>query len=219
MKQGMNDMGLGEDMYEAVKNGTDMPEVFDDDPKNDTPVMKEIRKLIIKMTSHHANDRPSVDEVALVLKELHVQVNPSQPAEVDEDPSLRMLKLVNYKFLESFDESAAPDKSNTTFFKAVSNLELGSWLKEKLTTKKSRIQLAIDECITAPDVKDWINELVDVEHLNYPPEIVALVQNVTCLTFASDVSDARTVRRLVEAGSDIAARDSLGRTARIGGVT
>ena len=55
----MNDMGLGEDMYEAVKNDTEMPEVFDHDSKNDSSVMKQMKELIIKMTSHHADDRPS----------------------------------------------------------------------------------------------------------------------------------------------------------------
>ena len=48
----------------------------------------------MKMTSHSASDRPSAEDVVSVLRELHVQVNPSQPV-CDVDPSLRLLQALN----------------------------------------------------------------------------------------------------------------------------
>ena len=120
----MNDIRLGEDMYEAMKKNAEMPEVFDDDSENDSLVMKTMRELIIKMTSHHASDRPSAEDVVSVLRKLHVKVKPAQPAG-DVDPALRLLQALN-------------DKSLTHFPKTASKLSPRDRLRHKLTVKKCK---------------------------------------------------------------------------------
>ena len=81
-----------------------------------------------------------------------------------------------------------------------------------LHSLNDKSQAAIDDCVAAPDVKDWINDHVDRTRLDYRLTYVVGTQHVTCLTFASYVSPSCTVRHLVEAGSDVTARDSCGRT-------
>ena len=167
MREDPDDSGLGEDQDTAVKNGDQADvELSDDDPS----VVKRMKELIIKMTSHQASDRPSAEDVASVLKELHAQVNSSQTQD-DLDSSFQLLQALN-------DER----------------------------------QAAIDECIAVPDVKDWINELVDTKRLNNPSVNVGFFQQVTCLTFASKNNSSCVVCQLVEAGCDVTGRDSGGRT-------
>ena len=169
MRQGMADEpGLGEDQDTAVKNGDEVPEADVELSDDDPPVVKRMKELIIKMTSHSASDRPSAEDVVSVLKELHVKANLSQP---DVNSPLRLLQ-------------ALIDMNQT----------------------------AIDEIIATPDAKDWINDQVDTKHLENPALDLSWVENFTCLIFASIVSDVRTVRLLVEAGCDVTARDSFGKT-------
>ena len=73
-------------------------------------------------------------------------------------------------------------------------------------------QAAIDENVSAPDVKNRINDHVERKRLDNPVWYLIGVDHVTCLTFASFVNDARTVRQLVEAGCDVTGRDSHGQT-------
>ena len=169
IKQGeANEPGLGEDLYKYMEKGGEMPEVYDDYPKNDSP--EAVKELIMKMTAYHAGDRPSAEDVVSVLKKVNSEVNSLAP-EIERSPALPLLQALN-------------DKS----------------------------QAAIDDCVAAPDVKDWINDHVDRTRLDYRLTYVVGTQHVTCLTFASYVSPSCTVRHLVEAGSDVTARDSCGRT-------
>ena len=169
IKQGEGDEpGLGEDLYNAMEKGGEMPEIFHDDlPANDS-VLTRITELIVKMTSYHASDRPSAQDVVSVLKDLNTEVNPS-PSEVERSPALRLLQALN-------------DKKQT----------------------------AIDECIAAQDVSDWINDQVDRRRLVNPVPYLIGVEHATCLTFASYVNDTRNVDQLVEAGCDVTVRDSRG---------
>ena len=188
IKQGeANEPGLGEDLYYAMEKGGEMPDVYDDYPKNDSPEL--IKELIMKMTSYHTRDRPSAKDVVSVLQKLNTEVN-LLPSDVERSPALRLLQALN-------------DKSTTNFFTAVTKLKLRSWLKNKSTIRK---------CVSSSDVKDWINNHVDIKHLDNSHINLNSVEHVTCLTFASYVNDAGTVRQLVEAGSDVTVRDSRGRT-------
>ena len=71
-------------------------------------------------------------------------------------------------------------------------------------------QTAIDEHLAAEGVKDWINHRVQPEQLNNPIRQFKGISTITCLTFASLISDDAIVRQLVEAGADIDKRDSRG---------
>ena len=72
---------------------------------------------------------------------------------------------------------------------------------------------AIDERLATEGVKDWINHRALPEQLDNPIRQFKGVKSITCLTFASLVSDEATVRQLVEAGADIPVVDSRGCTA------
>ena len=67
-------MGLGEDMYDAFKDGEEIPradvEITDDDP----PEVRRIKELIVEMTAYEASDRPTIQQVLAVLAELNAQV-------------------------------------------------------------------------------------------------------------------------------------------------
>ena len=71
-------------------------------------------------------------------------------------------------------------------------------------------QAAIDECLATEGVKDWINRHAVLKQLDNPIRQFKGVTGITCLAFASVVSDDATVRQLVEAGADITATDSRG---------
>ena len=70
----------------------------------------------------------------------------------------------------------------------------------------------IDECVAEQGTKVWINKNVDPKQLVNPVVDFEDVESITCLTFASLVNDFRTVRQLVEAGSDVRATDWTGST-------
>ena len=70
----------------------------------------------------------------------------------------------------------------------------------------------IDECVAEQGTKVWINKNVDPKQLVNPVVDFEDVESITCLTFASLVNDFRTVRQLVEAGSDVRATDWTGCT-------
>ena len=60
-------MGLGEDMYDAAKKGTEMPTAvdFEDD---DSPELIKIKELIVTMTSHERTARPTAEAVLQTLR-------------------------------------------------------------------------------------------------------------------------------------------------------
>ena len=74
MRQGMTQMGLGEEMYDAFKKGEEIPqadiEITDDDP----PEVRRMKELIVEMTAYEASDRPTIQQVLAVLAELNAQV-------------------------------------------------------------------------------------------------------------------------------------------------
>ena len=71
-------------------------------------------------------------------------------------------------------------------------------------------QAAIDERLATEGVKGWINHRALPEQLDNPIRHFQDIKSITCLIFASVVSDDATVRQLVEAGADIAVTDSRG---------
>ena len=79
MRQGMLEEGLGEERYEAFKNGEEIPqadvEITDDDP----PEVRRMKELIVEMTAYEASDRPSIQQVLAVLAELNDQVRHNNP--------------------------------------------------------------------------------------------------------------------------------------------
>ena len=70
-------------------------------------------------------------------------------------------------------------------------------------------QAAIDERLATESVKDWINLRALTEQLDNPIRQFKDVKRITCLAFASLVSDDATLRQLVEAGADTAITESL----------
>ena len=90
---------------------------------------------------------------------------------------------------------------------------LGCFLSESpqhllLQALNDQNQAAIDERLATEGVKDWINRRALPEQLDNPVRQFKVVRSITCLTFASLVSDDATVRQLVEAGADAAVTDS-----------
>ena len=71
---------------------------------------------------------------------------------------------------------------------------------------------AIDECVAADKPKGWINNNVDPKQLVNPVVNFEDFESITCLTFGSLVNNFRTVRQLVESGSDVRATDWTGCT-------
>ena len=71
-------------------------------------------------------------------------------------------------------------------------------------------QAAIDEYLATKGVKDWINHRAMPEQLDNHIREFKDVKSITCLAFASLVSEARTVQQLIEAGADVAVTDSEG---------
>ena len=114
MKQGMVDEpGLGQEMYEAAKNGDEMPEADVELSDDDSPVVKRIKELIIEMTAYKASDRPSAQHVLSVLTELHSHAidatgMTSQQAN-SVDPSLRLLQALNDQEQAAIDDCVADD--------------------------------------------------------------------------------------------------------------
>ena len=69
---------------------------------------------------------------------------------------------------------------------------------------------AIKKCLKNKSLKSWINNPVLLELLENPVRQFNNVENITCLIFASLVSDDATVRQLVKAGADVTVTDSRG---------
>ena len=67
MRQGEAEMGLGEEMYDAVKNDKDMPAAVDFED-NDSPELRKIKELIVTMTSHERTARPTAEAVLQTLR-------------------------------------------------------------------------------------------------------------------------------------------------------
>ena len=74
-------------------------------------------------------------------------------------------------------------------------------------------QADIDERLATKGVKDWINHHALPKQLDNPIREFEDVESITCLSFASLVSDDVTVRQLVEAGADVTVADGRGTTA------
>ena len=73
MRQGELEMGLGEEMYEAFKAGTEMPQAvdFNDD---DPPKLTQIKHLINEMTSYERSDRPTASHVLREIEAIQLKV-------------------------------------------------------------------------------------------------------------------------------------------------
>ena len=67
MRQGEAENGLGQEMYDAVRSGAEMPTAvdFEDD---DSPEVRKIKELIITMTSHERTARPTAEAVLQALR-------------------------------------------------------------------------------------------------------------------------------------------------------
>ena len=67
MRQGEAENGLGQEMYDALKSGGEMPAAvdFEDD---DSPEVRKIKELIVTMTSHERTARPTAEAVLQVLR-------------------------------------------------------------------------------------------------------------------------------------------------------
>ena len=74
MRQGMAEEGLGEEMYEAFKNGEEIPQADVEITEDDPPEVRRMKELIVKMTAYEASDRPTIQQVLDLLAELTAQV-------------------------------------------------------------------------------------------------------------------------------------------------
>ena len=82
-----------------------------------------------------------------------------------------------------------------------------------LQTLNDRNQVVIDKLLATEGVKDWINHCTLPKQLGNPIIEFKDADSITCLSFASLVSDDATVRQLVEAGADVTVADGRGYTA------
>ena len=73
MRQGELQMGLGEEMYEAFKAGTEIPQAvdFNDD---DPPEVTQMKQLINTMTSYERGDRPTASHVLREIEAIQSKV-------------------------------------------------------------------------------------------------------------------------------------------------
>ena len=74
MRQGQAEEGLGEEMYDAFKNKTKIPQADVEITDNDSPEVRRMKELIVEMTAYEASDRPTIQRVLAVLAELNAQV-------------------------------------------------------------------------------------------------------------------------------------------------
>ena len=82
-----------------------------------------------------------------------------------------------------------------------------------LQALNDRDQKTVSKCAKDKSVKEWIDNRVEVNQIeNSNNSFADHIKDITCLCFASDYSDTRTVQQLVEAGADVNATDSPGET-------
>ena len=151
MREDPESPGLGENQDTAVKNGDEVPEADVDLSDDDPPVLKRMKELIIKMTSHHASDRPSAEDVVSKLKELYTQVYSSQPKD-DVDPPLRLLQALN-------------DKSQTAMADSIAAPDATSWINNRVDPKRlDHPNMNVDnlEPVTCLTFASHINEVLTV---------------------------------------------------------
>ena len=67
MRQGEAEMGLGEELYDAVKKGVEMPTAVDFED-NDSTEVRKIKELIVTMTSQLRTARPTAEAVLQGLR-------------------------------------------------------------------------------------------------------------------------------------------------------
>ena len=69
MRQGEMQICVGEEMYDAVKSGAEIPPAvdFEDD---DSVEVRKIKELIVTMTSHERTARPTAEAVLQVLRDV-----------------------------------------------------------------------------------------------------------------------------------------------------
>ena len=67
MRQGEAEMGLGREMYDAVKKGEELPVAvdFEDD---DSAELRQVKELIVTMTSQLRTARPTAEAVLQGLR-------------------------------------------------------------------------------------------------------------------------------------------------------
>ena len=74
IRQCIAEEGLGEEMYEAFKNGEKIPQADVEITDDDLPQVRQMKELIVEMTAYEARDRPTIQQVLAVLAELKNQV-------------------------------------------------------------------------------------------------------------------------------------------------
>ena len=72
MRQGETQICVGEEMYDAVKSGAEIPPAvdFEDD---DSAELRKIKELIVTMTSHERTARPTAEDVLQTLRSMRLQ--------------------------------------------------------------------------------------------------------------------------------------------------
>ena len=83
MRQGQPEEGLGEEMYEAFKHGEEIPELDVEITGDDPPAVRSIKRLMLEMTSYHAEDRPPAAEVLQRIRAITME------ARLDVEVSIR----------------------------------------------------------------------------------------------------------------------------------
>ena len=82
-----------------------------------------------------------------------------------------------------------------------------------LQALNDRDQKTVSECAKDKSVKEWIDNRADVKQIeNSNVQFSDHIKDITCLGFASRYSNNHTVHQLVEAGADVTATDTSGRT-------
>ena len=77
IRQGIADEGLGEEMYAAHKQGDEMPEAIeftDEDSRKE----RDMKLLILDMTSYEPKDRPSAKDVFYQVYAINIRKGTKQ---------------------------------------------------------------------------------------------------------------------------------------------
>ena len=69
IRQNDAENGLGQEMYDALKSGNEMPMAVDFEDDVSAQVRK-VKELIVTMTSHERTARPTAEAVLQVLRDM-----------------------------------------------------------------------------------------------------------------------------------------------------